>query len=176
MTHRKAPANTAITRGLGALLIFALGASVNPVFAATGADASCDQSAEAPTLPEPRAGALSLEVVEHTVSSHDAPGRLSVDGSAESGGSGLEPVPEPPGVEALLRRIFDETQIRAPGLAEAEDVDERNAPMAIDKSDSADSASAESDDGEDASPGPRLPGISSDEFLRFKRQMYRTDI
>lgn len=176
MTRRKAPANAAITRSLGALFIFALGASVSPALAATGADASCDQSAESPPLPEPTTDALSLEVVEHAVSDHDVPGRMSVDGSAEAGGSGLDSSSEPPRVETLLRRIFDETQIRTPGLPESEDVKERNAPMATDNPESADSASAEFGDAQDAAPGPRLPGISSDELLRFKRQMYRTDI
>jgi hypothetical protein len=117
-----------------------------------------------------------LEVVEHTVSGHDAPGRLSVDGSTEPGGSGLEPDPGPPKIEALLRRIFDETQIRAPDVSESEVREDRNAPMAIDKSESAESTSAGSGTVEDAAPGPRLPGVSSDELLRFKRQMYRTDI
>jgi hypothetical protein len=146
---------------------------VSPALAATGANASCDQSAESPKLPEPSSGALTFEVVEHTVSGHDAPGRLSVDGSAEPGGSGLQPDSGPPRVETLLRRIFDETQLRTPVLPEAEDPEERTEPMAIDKSDSTDS---ETGDGQDATPGPRLPGVSRDDLVRFQRQMYRTDI
>ena len=171
MTHRKAQGSTALIRGLGALLVIALGASLSPALAATGTN--CDQGAESPPLPEPGTGALSFEVVEHTVSSHDAPGRLSVDGSAEPGGSSLEPEQGPPRVETLLRRIFDETRLRAPALTESE---ERIAPMAIDKLDSANSTSAESGEVQDAEPGPHLPGVSRDELLRFKRQMYRTDI
>ena len=174
MTHRKAQANTAIVRGLGALLVLALGASVSPALAATGTN--CDQAAESPPLPEPGTGALNFEVVEHAISGHEAPGRLSVDGSAESGGSGLETDPGPPRVETLLRRIFDETQLRAPDFLESDEPEERNAPMAIDKPESVNSTSAAPGEAEDVVPGPRLPGISRDELLRFKRQMYRTDI
>jgi hypothetical protein len=152
----------------------ALSAVVGPALAATGTN--CDQAAESLPLPEPGTDALTFEVVEYTVSDHDAPGRLSVDGSDESGGSGLETDPGPPRVETLLRRIFDETQLRAPDLAEADEPEERHAPMVIDKPESVNSSSAAPDQAESAVPGPHLPGVSHDEFLRFKRQMYRTDI
>jgi hypothetical protein len=165
------------TSGLRALLLLAPAAFMSPALAATGADTRCDPAAESAGLPEAAVGSLTIEVVEHNASSQVTPGQLSVDGSVNDGGSGLEPDPRPPEVETLLRRIFDETQLGARGLPEPEDSDARAAPLANEKAETHDAPASESTDAEiDPAAAPRLPGVFGDDLVRFKRQMYRTDI
>lgn len=149
---------------------------MSPALAATGADTRCDPSAEAPQLPEAMPGTLTIEVVEHSSASPVTPGQLSLDGSTDEGGSGLEADPGPPQVETLLRRIFDERQLRAPDPAEDDEPDTRTAPMAIDKSEAAEPPGSGAAKSKIDSAAPRIPGISGDDLVRFKRQMYRTDI
>lgn len=175
MTHRKAPTLAAVISGFGAPLFVVLAAITSPALAATGADTRCDQAVESPALPDATAGTLSIEVVEHTASGRVTPGQLSVDGSTDDGGAGLEPNPGPPRVEVLLRRIFDETRLREPGQAEPEP-DARMAPLAIDKSEPAEVPVSESPDADDDPAEPGDPDWSQDDLIRFKRQMYRTDI
>ena len=63
-----------------------------------------------------------------------------------------------------------------PRLRQPEVPEERSAPFAVDKSENGDDKAA-TDPGDDAvDVAPRLPGVSADELLRLKQQMYRTDI
>jgi hypothetical protein len=171
MVHRMAPRRTGRFSGMSALLL-AVGVSTSPALAATSADSRCDQSAESPALPDVRPGDLSLEVVDHSVT----PGQTSVDSAIEPGGSSNAPANERPRVETLLRRIFDEPQLRAPEVPETEEADTRSAPFAVDKPENAEKPTTTVPGDKDSEPSPHLPGVSSDDVLRFKRQMYRTDI
>jgi hypothetical protein len=164
------------SRFLGALSVLALVAFVSPAFAATAADTRCDPSADAPGLPEAGTSSLTIEVVEHTSMSPVAPGRVTIDASMDDGGSDLEPESGPPRVEALLRRILDNTRHRAPGLPGIDEAERDDAPLATDQSESIDAPVSESTEPESDLTAPRLPGISGDDLLRFKRHMYRTDI
>ena len=176
MTHRKAPRSTERLSGLSALLVFALGSAMSPASAATGADTRCDQSVDSPQMPDVRNSNLTLEVVDHGVTESVTPGQLSIDSAVEDGGNAIPSVDDRPRVETLLRRIFDEPQLRAPEIAPAEEAEERSAPFAVDKSENGDDK-ASSNPGDDANDvAPRLPGVSGNELLRFKQQMYRTDI
>lgn len=176
MVHRMAARRAERLSGLGALLLLALGISTNPALAATSADTRCDQSAESPALPDVHPGNLTLEVVDHGTSESVAPGRISVESAIEPGGSSTPSVDDRPRVETLLRRIFDEPQLRAPEAPETEDLDERNAPFVVEKPDKVEKPAAIVPEEEAGDVAPRLPGVSSDEALRFKQQMYRTDI
>jgi hypothetical protein len=157
-------------------LLLALGTSTNPALAATSADTRCDQSAESPALPDVRAGNLTLEVVDHAVSEPAVPGRISVDSAIEPGGSSNPSVDDRPRVETLLRRIFDEPQLRAPEVPATEELDKRSAPFVVEKPEKAEKPAATVPEVEATDVAPRLPGVSSDDALRFKQQMYRTDI
>ena len=119
---------------------------------------------------------LSLEVVAHTVSEPVAPGRISVDSAIEPGGSSNPSAYDRPRVETLLRRIFDEPQLRAPEVPATEEMDERGAPFAVEKPEKVEKPAATVPEVEATDVAPRLPGVSSDDALRFKQQMYRTDI
>ena len=176
MTHRKAPRSIERLSGLSALLVFALGFAMSPALAATGADTRCDQSVDSPQMPDVRNSNLTIEVVDHGATESVAPGQLSIDRAREDGGTATPSVDDRPRVETLLRRIFDEPQLRTPELAPAEEAEERSAPFAVDKSENGEekASTAPGDDASDVAP--RLPGVSGDELLRFKQQMYRTDI
>jgi hypothetical protein len=176
LTHRKAPRSTERPSVLSALLVVAFGFAMSPALAATGADTRCDQSVDSQQMPDVRNSNLTLEVVDHGPTESVTPGRLSIDSAVEDGGNAIPSVDDRPRVETLLRRIFDEPQLRTRELAPAEEADERSAPFAVDKSENAEEK-ASTAPGDDASDmAPRLPGVSGDELLRFKRQMYRTDI
>ena len=177
MTHRMAPRRTERLCGLNALLLLALSASMSPALAATGADTRCDQSVDSPQMPDVRNSNLTLEVVDHAVPNSAAPGQVSVDSAIEDGGSKVpSAINDPPRVETLLRRIFNEPQLRAPEAPPAEEADERSAPFAVDKSENGEEtkSTVTGDEASDVAPG--LPGVSGDELVRFKQQMYRTDI
>jgi len=176
MVHRMAPRSVERLSGLSALLLLALGTSTSPALAATSADTRCDQSAESPALPDVHPGRLTLEVVDHDASESAAPGRISVDSAIEHGGSSDTSVNDPPRVETLLRRIFDEPQLRAPEVPTTDDSDERSVPFVVEKPDKVEKPAATGPEAEAGDAAPRLPGVSSDDALRFKQQMYRTDI
>ena len=176
MVHRMAPRRMERLSGLSALLLLALGTTTSPALAATSADTRCDQSAKSPALADvPRAN-LTLEVVDHGVSESVVPGQTSVDSAIEPGGSSTPSTDERPRVETLLRRIFDEPQLRTPEIPETAESDERSAPFVVDKPEKVEKPAASVPDAETSDVAPRLPGVSSDELLRFKQQMYRTDI
>lgn len=176
MTHRKAPGCTETLNGLSALLLLALGTSMSPALAATSADTRCDQSVGSPEIPIVHHRNLTLEVVDHGSTSAVEPGQLSVDGAIEDGGSKVPAVDERPRVETLLRRIFDEPQLRTTEAPPAEDADGRSVPFAVDKSENVEKPAATAPEDEASDIAPSLPGVSSDELLRLKQQMYRTDI
>lgn len=176
LTHRMAPRRIDPLSGLSALLLLALGTSMSPALAATNADSRRDQSAESPAMSDVRTNHLILEVVDHGESQSAAPGQLSVDSAIEAGGSVNSSTIEPPRVESLLRRIFDEPQLRTPEISTVEEADERSAPLAVDKSDNIEKPASAVPGKEASNAAPRMPGVSSDELLRFKQQMYRTDI
>ena len=154
----------------------ALGSAMSPALAATGADTRCDQSVDSPQMTDVRSSNLTLEVVDHGATESVTPGQLSIDSAVEDGGATIPSVDDRPRVETLLRRIFDEPQLRTREIAPAEEVDERSAPFAVDKSDNGEEKTSTTS-GDDANDiAPRLPGADGDELLRFKQQMYRTDI
>ena len=105
-----APSISGVSKGIGTLILLALGAFSSPAISATSADTRCDQSADAPPLPDATPESLTIEMVEHSSSSSVAPGQLAVDGSANDGGSGLDSDAGPPPVETMIRRILEETQ------------------------------------------------------------------
>jgi len=176
LTHRKAPRSTEKISGLSALLVLALGFAMSPAFAATGADTRCDQSVDSAQMPDVRNNDLTLEVVDHGATESVTPGQLSIDRAADDGGTTIPSANDRPHVETLLRRIFDEPQLRTPEITPAEEAQERSAPFAVDKWENGDE-NVSTDPGSDSvDAAPRLPGLSDDELSRFKQQMYRTDI
>jgi len=168
--------STDIISGLSALALLAIGGAwTNTAFASTGADARCDQSVDLPRLLDIPAEKLTIEVVDHGTSRAVAVGELSVD-DLIVGDDAANPLDIRPRVDVLLRKIFDEPQLGTLQAPQAEDVDARHVPLAVDKTENGEEAAATVDSGDGSDRATALPGVSDDDLMRFKQQMYRTDI
>ena len=140
-----------------ALLMFA----VAPAMAATGVDVLCDRSADPLHVHEP--DTLDLDLIERGLDSAVAAGESQSDDM---------PVSMTPRDATILRQIFDEAAPSAPAVDDSEfdgarGIEERAPDVA---------GTAESGEPEASVPGARLPDISEEESIRFRRHMYRTDI
>ena len=149
------------------LALLSLAAWSGSAVAATGAETRCDQSVRSADMPDTRASGLKIEVVDH------GPARSS--GVIEEDPSDADDAAGPK-VEVLLRRIFDEPQLRPVDAEESEDIDGVTAPLAVDQVETVEEAAKKANSDEATKTSADLPGVSADDLLRFKRQMYRTDI
>ena len=173
MTILQAPRGKVAQRLLSATPALVLSAWLYPALAATGTDARSDQPTDADPISlsadrEPPIQAVGRGAVETESAS-------LADAAAETNAQNTAERPQGPRVEIMLRRIFDEAQARQPKLQQLQADDEFNAPLAVDKSETQDdpSVSLEADPAEAAA---QFPGFGDDELLRYRQQMYRTDI
>ena len=60
--------------------------------------------------------------------------------------------------------------------SDSDEVDEMAAPLAAEQGETIEEAATKADSEESAETSARLPGVSEDDLMRFKRQMYRKDI
>ena len=177
MRFRQTPRNTDVISGLSALALMALGGAwMNPAFASAGAETRCDQSVDSPQLLNIPAENLTIKVVDHGAASSLAAGDSSVDDPIDDDDTAANPLDVRPRVEIMLRRIFDEPQLRAPETPQTEDVDARHAPLTVDKSNNGEENAATVEGSDSNAVTTALPGVTGDDLVRFKRQMYRTDI
>ena len=120
---------------------------------------------------------LTISIINHGAARAAAttPVPLDDDSGTDAEATGDTAVPAGPHVETMLRRIFDDAQARQPTLAEPEGDDDFSAPFAVDKSETGDEPAGvlETDPVEGTT---ELPGFGADELLRYRQQMYRTDI
>ena len=143
-----------------------------PLLAATGVD--CDQAAALPDSIDISKPDLSVTTVaEHTVTSPMSEPR---DGEQLRRPS-ASTVSLAPRAETILRRIFDESysstdldQLAPASATGAKSIAELTAPAEATES------SNEEKDAELPALDADLPGMSEDETLRYRRQMFRTDI
>ena len=152
---------------LSLLALFVLAAWSSSALAATGVETRCDQSVRSADMPDDRSSDLKIEVVDHgPTRSSGAIDRdpVEADGAAR------------PQVEVLLRRIFDEPQLRAVDADQSEQVEDLAAPLAVDQVETIEEAAKKANSEEAGKTSADLPGVSADDLLRFKRRMYRTDI
>ncbi len=155
--------------------MLALGAWVNPALSATGADARCDQSIDTPPMSAATDSKLIIQVIDHGRNTAVANEDVSIDESP------VDPAPElsdrltGPRVDVMLQRIFDDARLRHPQLAEPEQPDDVSGPLAIDQSEAGEEPAAViSTDQTDGAT--ELPGLSADELVRYRQQMFRKDI
>ncbi len=153
-----------------------------PALAATGLDVLCDRSSDQPVSLVVSVEELTINVVDH--------GSANSMAAGESAATEILPpsaVSVNPSVETILRQIFDESapagqesaEATAAGAANAVSLAELTAPTASDKSvelagadDTGDVNSEESS----SVVNTQLQGVPDDQILRYRRQMYRTDI
>lgn len=172
MQDARAPVAAASKRSLtatAALLCF-LSA---PVLAATGLDLICDQSAG--DVDQHAIDDLSIEKIEHSLTS-----RITSENDLGSGAEAEQEIlPVAARQQEILRRIFDEpvTNVADEPLPNSETSEEIDAPLIEERSaDVADSDLTDQESGDSLMPGIRLPSATPEETLRYRRQMFRTDI
>lgn len=169
MTGKQAPRRHVASSLLSAATVLVLGAWACPSLAATGSDARCDQSLDQPPMSPADSGDLAIQVIDHGTATATDDLAVEETGADPAGGS------KGPRVEVMLRRIFDEARARQPGLPQLEFAEDRNAPLAVDQADGIEEPAAVLE-AEPAESATELPGFSADELLRYRRQMFRTDI
>ena len=157
------------------MTVLALAAWVHPASSATGTDARCDQSMDAPTMSISDDGNLALRVIDHGTNTAAAADDLVPDEAATDPGTDTAGYPSGPRVDVMLRRVFDEARARQPSLSEPEETGDFSVPLAVDKTENVDDTAAvlETDPADSTA---ELPDFSPDELSRYRQQMYRTDI
>jgi hypothetical protein len=176
LTNQQAPRRKVAASHLGAIVVLALGAWVHPALSATGADTRCDQSMDVPPMSAAGGNKLTMQVVDHGMNTAAGADEISLDSALDDLAPAASEPPSGPRVDMMLRRIFDEAQLRQPQLMESAPADNPRAlPLAVDKADSGEEPAAVLDS-EQLDVGPELPGYSDDELLRYRQQMFRKDI
>lgn len=161
-------------RLLSAAAVLALCAWMYPSLAATGTDSRSERPLDAPPMSLPADRELPMPAIDHAASSVIPDATPRDDSAAEAAASSPRP-PTGPRVDIMLRRIFDEAQARQPRLLEPQANDDFTAPLAVDKSETLEDPHGVLDS-DPADAAAELPGFGADEFLRYRQQMYRTDI
>ena len=175
MTIQRAPRGKVTQRLLNAVTALVLGAWMLPSVAATGTDTRSDASMEIPPISLSAGREIPIQVIDHGAAVVvDAEPRPLDDAAAGSSADAVEP-PLEPRAEIVLRQIVDEARAHEPRLQQPrEDVD-FNAPLAVEKTETLeDRPGVLEADPADASA--KFPGFGADELLRYRQQMYRTDI
>ena len=155
--------------------MLALGAWVHPAFSATGTDASCDQSLDSPSMSMADDRNLPLQVIDHGAVGTAAAGDMPFDDTDADPTARTPTRSTGPDVDLILKGMFDEARARQPGLSEPEQTADLSAPFVVDQSETIEEPATglETDPVDSAA---KLPGFSSDELHRYRKQMYRTDI
>ena len=174
MTIRQAPRRKAVQRLLSATLALVLSAWVYPLLAATGTDVRSDQLMDAPPTFLSADRKFPIQTIDHGAASAAGGKSLPLDESAAEAATQTTEQPTGPQFEIMLRRIFDETQTSQPKLQQQED-DDFNAPLAVDKSETLEDTPGVLE-ADPADAAAQFHGFRDDEILRYRRQMYRTDI
>ena len=182
MTIHQAPCGKVRQRLLGAVTALALGLWMFPSLAATGTDARSDPSMDSNPMSLSAGRELPIQVIDEGATSAVEPQSLPLDGPvAETPVNAAETLldaaesPRGPQFDPMLRRIFDEGQAHQRQLQQAQKKDDFNGRLAVDKSETVNEPPVvlETDPAE-ATAG--FPGFGADDLLRYRQQMYRTDI
>ena len=118
---------------------------------------------------------LSIQVMDQGNAGAASPDTLSLEEAVQEPNLGTAGQSTGPRVDIVLRRIFDEAQARQPNLDRREQEDDFSAPLAVDKSEALEESVGVLD-ADPAEAAAEFPGFVVDELLRYRQQMYRTDI
>lgn len=175
---RRSP-ETSIKAALGDTLTAVLGlcALTFSHLASAGVSSLCDSRTIDPPDLDIHAAELSIELIDLGTS---APVDLDMAIDVEA----MTP-PAPPDADAILKRMFGLTRdFESPGVhasspAQSSPVAELSPPT-IDTEVSINGTEATESDADDDISAPavstRIPGLSEDDFRRYRSRMYRTDI
>ncbi len=175
MTDKQAPRGKVAQRLVSATTAVVLVAWTCPALSATAADTRSDQPMDAAPMALSADRKLPVQVIRREPASAVETGSAPLDDPAAENTPTAAERPKGPRVEIMLRRIFEEAQARQPKLQQPREDDDFNAPFAVDKSEELDDSSGliEADPAEATT---RFPGFGDAELLRYRQQMYRTDI
>lgn len=174
MKSRQAPRRNVAPSLASALIALVLGAWISPLPAATGTDAMCDQSLDATPMSLADDGKLTIQVVDHGAAA--ASDDISLDGTLSDSVPSAAGGSKGPRAKIMLQLILDEADARQQRLPEPEQAGDLSSPLVVDKTKNGkDEAKALEANPTVAAPAQR-PDFSSDEFLRYRQQMFRTDI
>ena len=175
MTIRQAPRGTVTQRLLSAVTALLLGVWMFPSLAATGTDTRSDPSMESAPMSLSAGRELPIHVIDRAATGVVDHESLPLDdAAAETPADAAEP-PTGPRVDIMLRRIFDEARAREPQLHQPREDNDFNAPLAVEKTETREDAPGALESGP-ADATAELPGFGAQDILRYRQQMYRTDI
>ena len=175
MTIQWAPRGKVTQQLPSAVTALVLSAWMLTSHAATGTDTRSDPSMEIPPMSLSAGREIPIQVIDHGAAGLvDADSLPLDDAAAESSADAVEP-PGRGRVEIMLRRIFDETRVREPRMQQPREDEHFNAPLAVEKTEPLENHPGvlETDPAEATA---EFPGFGAGELLRYRQQMYRTDI
>ncbi len=184
MNTRQIPPTFAAYRGAHAAVLLALGMACTPALASSGVT-PCDEGAKAAQGLDVPARELSIRTVDLGPTSSVTADGQSLDQPVASRSWAPPSLTLPPRADSTAKNIFDEPQFSPQSQLDSPPAGEgKSAPVAdaitplpggdkIGQQDRADSRMrSEGLNG----VSTRSPGVATDDLLRFKRRMYRTDI
>lgn len=152
-----------------------LGAWMLPSLAATGTDTRSDPSMEIPPMSMSAGREIPIQVIDNGAAGLVDAESLPLDDSAVESSADTVETPGVPRVDTMLRRIYDEARAREPRLQQPREDDDFNAPLAVEKTETLEDRPGvlETDPAEATA---EFPGFGDGQLLRYRQQMYRTDI
>ena len=161
----------AINGRLAATLLLSLCCA--PVSAATGVDVLCDRASNPLESLDIQPGQLAIDVVDHGVA--PALPKALIETESEGGEPPESDARFAPRADTILRRIFDESYAES----ELDDLKPAMTPDAksiVELTVPADEEASDAEGIEAPALDAELPGVPEEELLRYRRQMFRTDI
>lgn len=175
MTGKQAPRFDVTRTRPSATIALAILACVHPALAATGTDARCDQSLDARPMSPSDETELAIEIVDHGTAIALAADALSLDEPDTVVIPGAAGALLRPRVELVLREKLDQSVAHTPLPSKSGEVVDRGMPLAVEKTENEDRPSPVVE-AEPAETTAELPGLSRDDLIRYRQQMYRRDI
>jgi hypothetical protein len=183
VTSRLAPPGNTALNAISTIALLLIAAWSAPALASSGLGVNCDRSNSNPQVPDIATAALTVKPVVHGI-------------ATASGDTPIEPISTraldlTPRAEVILGRVFEREDKPLQSTSDVVHVDlvqvdssTSSPPLAsTDTTPDADTQrnnsraeSVTTHEPEISSVETRLPGVSDADLLRFRRQMYRTDI
>lgn len=174
MTGKQAPRLDVARARPGAAIALAILACAHPALAATGTDARCDPSMDTRPMSPADETELAIETVDHGTAIALAADALSLDepdtAVTPAGKSSLRPR-----VELMLREKLDQSVAHTPLPSKSGEAVDRGMSLAVDETENGERPSPVVE-AEPAETTAELPGLSRDDLVRYRQQMYRRDI
>ncbi len=184
MNARHIPPTCAAYRGARAAVLLALGMACVPALASSGMT-PCDEGARTAQSLDVPAMELSIQTVDLGSASSVTAGGQPLDQTVESNEWTSPSLTLTPRAESMLRKMFEEPRFSPPSQLDPLPARAgKSAPVAEAMTPLPGGDDIEQQEGVDARIqsedlnriATRLPGVTTDDLVRFKRRMYRTDI